>query len=152
MYDKINNITGDSSMLKYTFVVAIFCFILASLPLQLPVAPVHAVTTTPHPPKECEICDQGLPSESTQTPNVATGVPAPSPTNTPTPQVPSPASDPPAQSSAILLMNNLRNSLVIFGVVFGASALVLIVRRALLARSGAGTKSLSGNARSNRNE
>jgi len=48
------------------------------------------------------------------------------------------------------LMNNLRNSLVIFGVAFGASALVLIVHRALLPRWGVviGTESLSRNLRS----
>jgi len=74
-------------MQRCTFVVAIVCFILVSLLLQPSVAPVHAVTSTPRPAKECEVCDEGLPSESTQTPNVATGVQAlvPSVTTAPTP-------------------------------------------------------------------
>jgi thiol-disulfide isomerase/thioredoxin len=76
----------EQSMRRCASVVATLCFILILLLLQSSVAPVHAVTSTPRPAKECEICDEGLPPESTQTPDVATGVQAslPSPTNTQT--------------------------------------------------------------------
>ena len=69
-------------MRRYTFVVAILCLVLISLLLQPSVAPVHAVTSTPRPAKECEICDEELPPESMQTKNVPG---APSVTTAPTP-------------------------------------------------------------------
>ena len=58
-------------MRKYTLVLATVCFVLASLLLQASAAPVPAVTSTPRPIKECHVCDEGLPLESTPTPQPA---------------------------------------------------------------------------------
>ncbi len=58
-------------MRKYTLVLATVCFVLVSLLLQTSVVPVHAVTTTPRPIKVCHMCDEGLPIDSTPTPQPA---------------------------------------------------------------------------------